>query len=241
MQAVILAAGMGTRLGDLTGVGPKTLVDIDGRSIIDRILSSLALDEIDDIVVVGGFQQDLLEAHLAGRSGKKLILVENPNYRDGSVRTIEKALPHLRGSFVVVNGDHIHPREMIRDFVTQAGEITCACDFDRDLGADDMKVKLTDGRVTAMDKQLSDYDCGYIGMTFCHGDQMERYRAGLAATREKLGDKSNVEAIIKILAEDGYHPKVHDCSGYGWVEVDTPEDLENAKRLLRDNLYLKKL
>ena len=52
MKAIILAAGVGSRLGDLTKELPKPLIDVNGKSIIERQISSFRKAGIDDIVLV---------------------------------------------------------------------------------------------------------------------------------------------------------------------------------------------
>ena len=58
MKAIILAAGVGSRLGDITKTLPKGLVDVNGKSIIERQISSFKKNGINDIVlVIGGFPE----------------------------------------------------------------------------------------------------------------------------------------------------------------------------------------
>jgi len=242
IQAVILAAGMGTRLKGLTEDTPKTLIDLDGRPILDYILASLDLPEIGEIIVVGGFAFDRLKDHLSRYRARPLRLLRNERFRDGSVFTVERAFEALDRDFLLVNGDHIHPREMIRRFMDAARGVACACDFDRPLGDDDMKIKLSGARcVEGMDKKLPAWDCGYIGMTFCRHDCLAEYREAAARAREIHGDGANAERIVLTLAGGPRPPMVVDLSGFGWIEVDTPEDLEAARRSIRENPHLRAL
>lgn len=241
MQAILLAAGMGLRLRPYTEKIPKTLLEVGDRAIIDHIVSALDLEEIDEIIVVGGFQHVRLATHLERFDTHRIRLVENPDYSEGSILTIAKALPLVRDSFILLNGDHIHPREMIRRLASQSSGITCACDRDRRLGDDDMKIKLEGDTVWQIDKKLTDYDCGYIGMTFCHRDRLDTYRGYVEITRDRRGDRANVEAIVQELADGGEHVGVLDCSGFGWIEVDTAEDLEHARVEIRENIHLRQL
>ena len=187
MQAVLLAAGMGTRLLRLTEELPKTLLELHGKKILDCILGSLEIDRISEIIIVGGFRFDTLQEHLSSYNRKPTRLVRNPDYRQGSILTVEKALPHVTDSFILLNADHIHPLEMIRDLITDIDEITCACDFDRQLTDDDMKIRLSAGRVAQMDKKLTDYDCGYIGMTVCPAEKLQLNREYVGQTKDQAG------------------------------------------------------
>jgi len=240
MQAVLLAAGMGIRLRPYTEELPKTLLEVQGRPVVDYILGSLDVPQIEEVLVVGGFEFPRLVAHLECHGGR-VRPIENTDYRVGSVRTVEKALPFVQGSFLLLNGDHIHPREMIRRFIAGAEGIACACDRDRELGADDMKIRLRGGAVHRIDKQLTEFDCGYIGMTICHAEQLETYRAYAARTLESRGEAANVEAIVQELADGGERPTAVDLSGLGWVELDTEDDLRNANLQVRDNPNLRAL
>ncbi len=242
MQLVILCAGMGTRLGKRTEALPKTLLELNGKPVLDHILRSTEIDEVEELIIVGGFQFDKLKAHLSSYKGKPYRLVENPDYREGSVLTVEKALPYLKGSFALMNGDHIHPQEMLKKYLTQAKGIACACDYDRKLTDDDMKVKLdASGMVAEMDKKLVDYDCGYIGMTHYDASVLELYKEYLGVTLERYGTKSNVEKVVHTLAEDGHKASIVDLSGFGWLEIDNESDYRHAIEEIGRNEYLKKL
>ncbi len=242
MQVVLLCAGMGTRLGSRTEALPKTLLDLNGKAVLDHILKSVDLDEISDIIVVGGFEIGKLKDHLEKYKGKPLRIVENPDYRDGSVLTVAKAMPFIEGDFIIMNGDHIHPREMVHKFISEARGIACATDRDRILTDDDMKVKLdASGAVSMMDKKLSDYDCGYIGVTFYAASHLDLYRDYIQITLARHGYKSNVEKIVQCLADDGYKPGVVDLSGFGWLEIDNEGDYRHALEQIAVNPYLKRL
>ena len=63
MKAVILAAGMGTRLSPLTNSRPKCLVEVHGKSILQHQLESLAKAGVAECVLVTGYLSDQLRAH----------------------------------------------------------------------------------------------------------------------------------------------------------------------------------
>lgn len=64
MKAIILAAGYGARMRPYTNSKPKAMLEIDGQTIIERILRLLIANEIIDICVVTGFCHDMLEEYL---------------------------------------------------------------------------------------------------------------------------------------------------------------------------------
>lgn len=236
-QIVLLAAGMGTRLGELGGGLPKALFDAAGRKLLDRALDFAELLGADERIVVGGSQHDLLEAHLAAQPPRTgLTVLENENFRAGNLFTLETALPDILGPFHLMNIDHVYPDAVATRILAQPGEaITAFVDFDRVLGDDDMKVALdptpaADGtrHVHMISKRLPSWDCGYVGMTYVPGHKLATYRAAVAAVRATAGDAANVEAVLQYLADIGEPVAIGDISGIGWHELDTPEDVAKA-------------
>ena len=234
-QIVLLAAGMGTRLGDLNGGLPKALFEVAGHKLIDLALAFAGRFDGAERIVVGGFQFDRLSAHLAA-SEEQITLLENPQYRAGNLLTLDVALPSLRGATLLMNIDHVYPAAVAERIRAQAGEhVTAFVDFDRELGADDMKVEL-DGvrRVRAISKRLDRWDCGYVGMTYIPAGELARYVATVAAVKATIGEAAHVEQVLQRLADDGAPVEIGDISGIGWHELDTPEDVARALPSLRD-------
>lgn len=230
-QIVLLAAGMGTRLGELGGGMPKALFDAAGKRLIDRALDFAKLLGARERIVVGGFQFDRLAAHLAKRDAD-VRLLENGHYRAGNLLTLVTALPEITGSVLVMNIDHVY-RPAVADVVSrraQPGEhVTAFVDFDRALAADDMKVSLDgDRHIAKISKQLAEWDCGYVGMTLIPGAQLSRYRKAVADVQQTIGESAHVEQVLQRLADDREPIAIGDISGIGWYELDTPEDVAKA-------------
>ena len=104
-RAMVLAAGLGTRLRPLTDRLPKPLVTVAGETLIDRILDRLAEAGVEEVVVNLHHKADQLSDHLARRSGPRIIESHEESLLEtgGGVR---RALPLLGGDpFFVVNGD----------------------------------------------------------------------------------------------------------------------------------------
>lgn len=228
-QIVLLAAGMGTRLGTLNRGLPKALFEVAGRSLVNRALDFARCFDAEDKFVVAGFEADKVGEHLRERTGE-FTLLKNPDYRIGNLRTLETALPQLRGDTLVMNVDHIYPPAIAERMLGMAGEhITAMVDFDRALTDDDMKVELGDRKMVAnISKTLQKYDCGYVGMTYLAGDRLADYRLAVSETKAEVGPKANVEQVLQRLADFGHSVVIGDISGIGWHEVDTPEDYDKA-------------
>ena len=82
MQAVILAAGMGTRLRDLTRNNIKCMVEVNGVTLIDRVLTQLSKLSLNRVVIVVGYQADNLIEHIGHRYDDvlKIEFIHNPIY-----------------------------------------------------------------------------------------------------------------------------------------------------------------
>jgi MurNAc alpha-1-phosphate uridylyltransferase len=104
-HAMVLAAGLGTRMRPITNTIPKPLVEIKGRTILDRNIDLLHTHGVKDIVVNGHHLMPVMEAHLAKLEDSRLILSSEPELLDQG-GGIKQALPHLGSSdFFVLNGD----------------------------------------------------------------------------------------------------------------------------------------
>jgi choline kinase len=228
-QILLLAAGMGTRLGELGGGMPKALFDAGGKRLIDRALAFAKQLGARERLVVGGFQFDRLAAHL-GDLAADVRLFENTQYRAGNLITLVTALPHITGSVFVMNIDHVYRPGVAERIREQAGdEITAFVDFDRALAADDMKVALDGSRhIAKISKQLPTWDCGYVGMTYIPAAHLARYRRAIADVQQTIGESAHVEQVLQRLADDREPVAIGDISGIGWYELDTPEDVAKA-------------
>ncbi|MBI2484427.1 NTP transferase domain-containing protein [Candidatus Uhrbacteria bacterium] len=113
MQAVLLAAGEGTRLRPLTEDRPKPMVSIAGKPILEYTLSILP-KAIDEIIMITGYKGEKIREYFGDSfRGLPIIYVEQAE-RKGTADAIEKALPYLNGEyFMVVSGDDLyHPDDL---------------------------------------------------------------------------------------------------------------------------------
>jgi choline kinase len=242
MRVVVLAAGTGSRLGEITKARTKGMVPVLGKKLIDYLLDFIDIPMMEEVIVTGGFCYEDLKNHLASRNEPKIRVVENTEYLKGNIFTLKRALSEFDDdSFLITNVDHVYPRVMFDTMKKSFSGITAMCDFDRNLGADDMKVKLISGKkqIERISKQLNEFDCGYIGMTYVDKSMNKIYRAAVDRAVEKNGDKAVVENVLHLLAEEGVTPpSICDLSGFGWYEIDTPDELYAAEEKLKtDNHF----
>jgi choline kinase len=239
MQAVLLAAGLGSRLGSLTERIPKALITVGGEPLLAHAVRFARRAGARDVTVVGGYGYELVEAEVARRA-LPVTLVRNEAFRDGNLVSLMTARPRLApvDELLVMNIDHIY-RPAVAEIVGRpADDVTAFIDTDRTLGADDMKVERDGaGRVRRIAKTLETWDAGYVGMTKVPPGSWARYWATADAALAEEGRAIHVERVLARLAATDAPPACRDISGHGWLEVDLPEERDRAEEALRHGVW----
>jgi N-acetyl-alpha-D-muramate 1-phosphate uridylyltransferase len=107
-RAMVLAAGLGTRMRPLTDTRPKAMVEVAGRTLIDRVLDRLEKSGVGDVVVNVHHHADVLENHLQARNRPKIAISDERGALLDSGGGVKKALPLLgKDPFFVLNADTI--------------------------------------------------------------------------------------------------------------------------------------
>lgn len=116
MKAVILAAGVGSRLQPLTLTTPKPLIEVRGKPIIERIFESLP-EEIEGVILVVEHLQEKIRNHLGNEfAGRKIFYVEQGEMK-GTFGALFSAKEFLTEDFLVLNGDDLNTKEELSKFM----------------------------------------------------------------------------------------------------------------------------
>jgi MurNAc alpha-1-phosphate uridylyltransferase len=106
MSAMVLAAGLGTRMRPITETLPKPLVEIAGRALLDRALDALEAVGVTRAVVNVHHLADLIEAHCRTRSSPRILISDERSELLDSAGGIVRALPQLgEDPFFLLNAD----------------------------------------------------------------------------------------------------------------------------------------
>ena len=237
-SAVVLAASRGD-LGELTRDQPKCMIDVRGKSLLERLVSLLSDSGIRSITVVRGYHKEAIALN-------GVATVDNDQYAEtGEVYSLACARPQLDGETIVVYGDILFRSYILDGLLAVDGDIVIAVDA---LGA------LAGARATPRDLVAAErpFSGNYLDDAPVHlrsisqalppaatcGEWigLARFTAqGAAWLREELDlleadgklDSADMPMLITRLAAK--HPVlVHYITGH-WLDVDTLEDLSNAR------------
>lgn len=234
LSAIVLAAGMGTRLGHLTAETPKALVMVNGRPIISYALRFLRELGVEHLVVVGGYHIDKLR-FVVTELDPNARVVENPEYQKGTHSSLGVGLQHVESDTIILNGDCIFKRgvaERMRGHFN--GGIVMYSDTDRTLQHDDAKIKVNErGGLLDIAKTLTDWDYGCVGITYGGKEMLPVLRDAVIAAKEARGDAASNEDVLLYVAKGGVHIGMGDISGIGAYEIDYPEEHARVESVIK--------
>lgn len=228
MQAVILSAGIGSRLLPLTREIPKCLVEVGGRSILDHQLDALHAAGIEQAVIVGGYRYRQIGAHLARSTPPLPVrLLFNPFWSvASSIGSVWMARDLLDAPFCLMNGDTVFAADLIAAAVRASGEgVGLLVEPLRAAAPDDMLVTVANRQVCAVAKDLPLDVATHRSLGVIVSNGGDAYARALESVIAHPGGLDAFHhAIIADLAT--YAPVRAIVAGEGaWQEIDQPEDI----------------
>ncbi|MCK4553858.1 NTP transferase domain-containing protein [Candidatus Parcubacteria bacterium] len=235
--AVILAAGKGQRLGGITKNKPKPLLEVGGKPLIEHAINFIKNIGIENLIVVGGYHFNQLEKKVK-QIDPSITVVENKEYECQNLLSLAKALPLVENrNLLVCNSDYVFKKITAKAVANNLKDIAVYCSFD--LSGDDedvMKVKIDKrGNMIEMSKQLADFQAIYTGVFFFESKYISELKKITAEVLESNKEKATVEWLFKEFIKKGHNIKVVDIGKADWYEIDTAEELEQARQELNNN------
>lgn len=250
MKAIIIAAGMGNRLGDHTRELPKCLLDIAGKTIIERQIEAFKQNGIEKFVIVKGHQAEKLD-FLPARS------YLNGNYRNNNILcSLMTAEPELDGPFIASYSDILYTAGIVESLLASPHDIALVVDTawrpkyegrTEHPESEAEKVAWNDqtGCILELGKHIhiADRPDGeFIGLFKCTAKGARILREAFTRARQEyegkpffnapVFEKAYITDMMLYLISQGV--EVH-CVPIteGWMEIDTEQDLNRARQWMR--------
>lgn len=237
MQAIIMAAGKGSRLGNLTKGLPKSLLEIQGKKILDINLAILHKYNIWDITIVTGFQDKKFIEATKGIPG--ITLVYNPFYEFTNViGSYYMGMKQLHDDFIYLHADTIFDVGIFDELLRADGDVVLPIDV---APCDDeaMKVRIDNGKIVEITKQMSADAAEGEFLGICKVKQKvikDLNSAVVDILREKFFASYFEGALQKVIDMKKYDFSMIDTNGRFWGEVDFLEDYEYARQNITPEL-----
>ena len=244
MKAIILAAGMASRLRPLTAHTPKCLLKIGDRCLLQRSIDALMANGIREFVIVTGYLHEQIEAFIGQQYGKTISVrfIHNAVYDStNNIYSLWLARPEAEGNEVLLlDSDLLYDPQIVTRVLANpsADVLTLIC---HPLGEEEMKVVTdADGRITEISKTCDP--------TLAKGESLGIERMSADYTRalyRELEPMMTTEGLQNIFYERAFErliPQGHtfsvlNVSDLFSCELDTVEDFENAKNTIPPALF----
>jgi len=235
--AVILAAGVGSRLRPLTDDKPKALVPVAGKSILARALEALRSVGVERLVIASGYREDAVRRALEG-APFDVCFRANPDYAvtQNSV-SLAKCRDALEGeAFFRLDGDVVFDAEILLRLDSDRAPLAAAVDSHRALDVEAMKVSVDprSGLVSSFGKGIAlDEAAGEsIGIERVDRDAATILFDGLDEAAARGETHLYYEDVYaRLIAGGRLHVSAVQVGDLRWCEIDAPQDLAAAERL----------
>lgn len=237
MQAIIMAAGKGSRLGTLTRNKPKAFLEIDGIKLIEYNIALLHSYGITDILIVTGYKNEQFEK--LSPKIDELRYVYNPFYEMVNVLgSFYIAQEYLSEDTIYLHADTLCSPEIFKDMLEKKADMVLPVDF-KTCDEEAMKVLTQNGCVVKISKEIP---CNigegeFIGIAKISKRILPDLKVAVKKLMKEKKFGSYFEgAIQELIGLRKYKLEALPTEGRFWVEVDFEEDYEKAKNEITDGL-----
>ncbi|MGE0826886.1 MAG: NTP transferase domain-containing protein [Candidatus Binatia bacterium] len=233
MKAIILAAGVGKRFKEITDQRPKCLIEIHGKTLLERTLHALGAAGVSHAVIVVGYRGDMIKQHLgASYAGVQITYIHNAQYEKGAILSLWSAREDFDDDILIMDADVLFPIVLIDRLVRSAHANCFLLDGSAENTGEEQMLLTRGGRVLNIIRGGSgDFDVVGESVGF-----LKVSRVDAPFLRSILDDLvtqgrdtiEHEEAFPLFLSQRlvGFE-RVDDLP---WIEIDFPEDLVRAER-----------
>jgi choline kinase len=255
-RAVILAAGMSSRLRPLTDNIPKCMLEIDGVSLIERSIKLLISRGITDFTIVTGYKENKLRDHLLSlienEDNEKLTIsfVYNHNYEQtNNMLSLYLGLVHNFDRYedtIYLHSDIIYDEEILDDMLEEqkkdSDTILMSTDFNKELTSESMKIEyhknkwFPDRIISSKSLEIGNRTGEWIGITILPYDAKFELIKRISEQLINYGVNSESNSTINFYQQYdtfafsnlNYPFKLVSTKLHRWMEMDTKEDFDLA-------------
>lgn len=237
MKAIILAAGVGKRLGQFLKDEPKCLIKFNRRSLLKRLVDDLSMFGVTNIIVVVGYRKEKIFDELRNVNDEiNVKYVVNDDYKIGSIISLWKARSELDDDVIIMDADVLCDKKLIEKLVCSSKKSCFLMDKDFVDTGEEQKLGIADGRVVTISK-------GQLNGTF------ELIGEAVGFLRLSKKDANLLSKELSKVVDNGIdnceHEEVYDkilmnsnigyetVEGLPWIEIDFPEDVRKAEEMIR--------
>lgn len=242
MIGVILAAGMAKRLRPLTDERPKCLLKVGERTLLQRTVDAMLAAGINELVVVTGYRANMIRDFLTETYPSLTIhFIDNVDYEhNNNIFSLWLTRPYTDGrDFLLMDSDILCDPAILPEVIGAEGS---ALALNRhELSEEEMKIVAdAHGRIIEISKTCSPADAAgeSVGIEKMTAD----YSTALFHELQQMIEDEGLidifyERAFERLIPQGHTFRIVDTTSFFSIELDTPEDFENAQRLIPAELY----
>ena len=241
MKAIILAAGVGSRIRPLTDNCPKSLLKIGGKTILEMMLSHIQDCGISDIVFVLGYLQEQIKDYVSTNfPDLNAHFITNEKYSETNTGfSLMLAMESIKGSnFVKFDADVVFDKKILKKLIECEHE-NCLC-IDKNINLDEEEIKVIidkQNRVVKASKTVNPKEA--VGESIgIEKISAETAKLLLAELKAMMADEQNhqeyYEAAYERLIEKNVPFNTLDITGLKWTEIDTKEDFTIAEKIFNN-------
>ncbi|MBQ8008554.1 MAG: phosphocholine cytidylyltransferase family protein, partial [Bacteroidaceae bacterium] len=237
MQALVLAAGMGKRLGEYTRDNTKCMVPVNGTALIDRLLEQLSSLEISRVVMVVGYKGQKLMDYLGEeRNGLRIEYVINPIYeKTNNIYSLALAKDKLQeDDTLLLESDLIFDGELLRLLLDNPfPNLALVAKYENWMDGTMVRIDSDFNIVNFITKAAFRYSdtCHYFKTLniykFSKEFSQTKYVPFLEAYTKAVGNNEYYENVLRIISFlDNHDLKALPVTNEKWYEIDDKQDLD---------------
>jgi len=236
MDALILAAGDGTRLSPLTKEKPKVMIEIYGVPILERSLHILKNVGVKRAVIVIGYKGEVIKEHFGGKWHEmEMIYKETDWFDDGILKSAIKGKDVIKDRFIFLCGDTIPEEKSLKIALEKEGHVVIAVRNSEDDSV--VAQVLEDGIVEdiGMRRDVKKFNRTVAGISV---NDTVFFDAIEDCVKNNIFDRPDA---IKWMIKNGCKVNSFDISHHTLLEIDTFEDLKKAEKIVFENAWKQRL